>query len=70
MCSMNNTELNLNTENNMKNTIELYVPHHLMEAWNMDMITGAELVYLSVKEMNNGETLAEECVKIKMTIEL
>lgn len=41
-----------------------------MEAWNMDMITGAELVYLSVKEMNNGETLAEECVKIKMTIEL
>lgn len=40
-----------------------------MEAWNMDMITDAELVYLSVKEMNMGETLAEECVKIKITIE-
>lgn len=53
----------------MKRTSEIYVPRHIMEAWNMDMITDAELVYMSVKESNKGETPAYECVKIKMTIE-
>lgn len=54
----------------MKRMSELYIPCHVMEAWNMDMITDGELVYLSVKEMNKGETLADECVKIKITIEV
>lgn len=53
----------------MKGTSEIYVPRHLMEAWNMDMITDAELVYMSVKDLFKGETPAEECVKIKITIE-
>lgn len=53
----------------MTKTSEIYVPLHIMEAWNKDMITDAELVYLSEKDSNKGWTLSGECVKIKMTIE-
>ena len=54
----------------MTKTSEIYVTRPMIEAWNMELITDAELVYLSVEKSDKCETLAEECVKIKITIEL